>query len=411
MSIAEVNAAADQLLEQTKIILIARKKALIPPQNSFNVFSVLNMEADEVDTHSRILFDLLSPDGNHGMGDRFLREFFELVLGKPFRKDVTVCREHKINETDNYGRIDLLVEGKDFCYPIEVKIYAGDRFQQIKRYAQFAAKAQDSQVYYLTLDGHEPSKESTGGADSFICLSFGEHIRPWLVRCGEIAWQNPAVSGTLQQYIHLVDKLTRRNEEDVFMDIVRKTVGLSRENYEAAAAIEKSLEPLRVEMMRQVFREIEEHIGSRLQKCSSSYEADAAEFYSSKRKKVWPSLTYLVKRCADLTIAFRVEVDWNLFCGFVFYDNNHAQVPARAEELIDAFESEEWKKLISSHSLKSWWLWWDYLLENPINFKELDGVYPELYDTKRHGEIMAEVFGQIDKLLDVSLKNGIFPAM
>ena len=370
------------------------------------MFSILNMETNEVDTHSRMLFELLSPTGSHGAGNRFLREFFELVLHKPFREDAAVYREYQIDEADNYGRIDLLVDGDNFCYPIEVKIHAGDQHQQIKRYAQFAAKARDHQVYYLTLDGHEPSEDSADGANNFICLSFREHIRPWLIRCGEIAWQTLAVAETIQQYIHLVDKLTRGSEEDPFMEIIQKMAGMSQENYEAAAAIEQSLESVRTEMMRRVFREIEEHIGSRLQKYSSSYEADAAQFYSSNRKKVWPSLTYTVKRCADLTIAFRIEVDWNLFCGFVFFDDNCAQVPERAKDLIDAFESEEWKELISTYTFKSWWLWWDYLPEDPINFKELNGIYPKLYDAKRHEEIMAEVFSRIDQLLDNSLETG-----
>lgn len=408
LRVAEINTAAVQLLEQAKIILDTREKVLKPATENFNMFSILNMETNEVDTHSRMLFELLSPSGSHGKGDRFLREFFELVLHKPFRENAVVYREYKIDEADNYGRIDLLVDGEGFCYPIEVKIYAGDQHQQIKRYAQFAAKAQDSQVYYLTLDGHEPSEKSTGGADNFACLSFGEHIRPWLVRCREISWQTPGVAETIQQYIHLVDKLTQSSEGDPFMEIIQKTVGMSQVNYKAATAIERTLEPLRAEMMRRVFREIEAHIGNRLQKYNSSYEADAEHFYSSNRKKVWPSLTYLVKRCGDLNVAFRTEADWEgkLSCGFVFFDDNYAQVPGRAKELIDAFESEEWRELISTYTFKDWWLWWDYLPEEPISFKALDGVYPELYDAKRHGEIMAEVFSKIDQLLDNSLETG-----
>ena len=113
-----------------------------------------------------------------------------------------------------------------------------------------------------------------------------------------------------------------------------------------------------------------------------------------------------MKRCGDLNIAFRVEADGELFCGFIFFDDNYAQVPGRAKELIGAFESNEWKELISTYTFNDWWLWWDYLPAEPINFKALDGVYPALYDAKRHGEIMAEVFARIDQLLDSSLETG-----
>lgn len=122
---AELDTVAIRLLEQSKIILDAREKTLAPLGASFNVFSILNMEANEVDTHSRILFELLSPDGSHGMGDRFLQEFFALVLRKTFQAGTAVHREYKIDGTDYYGRIDLLVEGPDFRYPIELKIYSG----------------------------------------------------------------------------------------------------------------------------------------------------------------------------------------------------------------------------------------------------------------------------------------------
>lgn len=122
---AEINTAAVQLLEQAKIILETREKVLKPATENFNMFSILNMEANEVDTHSRMLFELLSPGGSHERGNRFLREFFELVLHKPFQEDAIVYREYKIDEADNYGRIDLLVEGEGFCYPIEVKNLCG----------------------------------------------------------------------------------------------------------------------------------------------------------------------------------------------------------------------------------------------------------------------------------------------
>lgn len=62
------------------------------------------METDEVGTHSRMLFELLSPNGSHGMGSLFLREFFALVLKKPFREDAAVFRERDISGAGNYGR-------------------------------------------------------------------------------------------------------------------------------------------------------------------------------------------------------------------------------------------------------------------------------------------------------------------
>lgn len=68
LRVAEINTAAVQLLEQAKIILDTREKVLKPAAENFNMFSILNMETNEVDTHSKMLFELLSPSGSHGKG-------------------------------------------------------------------------------------------------------------------------------------------------------------------------------------------------------------------------------------------------------------------------------------------------------------------------------------------------------
>ena len=215
--------ALAQLLDQVAAILELRKKTRPIPGENFNVFSVMSMEAKEVDTHCRLLCELLSPNGSHGMGGCFLQAFFEIVLNKSYPGDafVSVYREYVIDhDDDNYGRIDLLIRGQGFCYPIEVKVYAGDQWEQIKRYARFASDAQDSQVYYLTLYGDAPSEDSLGGVNvsDIVCLSFAYDISKWLERCGELAWNVPSVAEIIRQYSKLLDKLTGNVRGDIFMD-------------------------------------------------------------------------------------------------------------------------------------------------------------------------------------------------
>ena len=45
----------------------------------FNIFDVLNLRTSEVRTHSAFLAELLNPNGNHGLGDRFLRVFISTI--------------------------------------------------------------------------------------------------------------------------------------------------------------------------------------------------------------------------------------------------------------------------------------------------------------------------------------------
>lgn len=401
------------LLEQAHSVLTLREKRAEAPGVRFNIFSVLGMETDEVNTHCRLLYELLCPDGCHGLGDQFLRAFFELVLRKPYAADTVVARERVIDACggQDYGRIDLVVEGKSFCYPIEVKIFARDQWRQVRRYAQYAARAQDSQVYYLTLDGHMPSEESMGGEGlpGLVCLSFSGDIRRWLLRCGELAWQAPAVAETVRQYVGLLDRLTGNGQEDEYMELIQRTVGLSQANYEAAAAIERVMASLRAEMMVQVFSEIEAHIGGRLRKLRATYQEDAARFYGQERKRVWPSLTYFIAQCGQYTIALHIEVEWKLYHGLIFFRGDFQQAPQEIGEIKDAFPGAAWQRLVTSLEPRDWWLWYKYLTEeSPIDFRHCDGRYSELFDPDRHRAILEEIFTQMDHDINTAQRTGMY---
>ena len=150
----------------------------------FNLIRLLGAETDEVKI-CRLLYELLSPRGSHSQGNKFLRLFCSMVLEKNFFKEVIassfVYREKAICDR---RRIDLFIEAGAYQFPIEVKIYAGDQKDQCKDYFQYA-KAPNGEkptMYYLTLDGHEPSDYSTGTEKSVhvVPLSFADDIIPWL---------------------------------------------------------------------------------------------------------------------------------------------------------------------------------------------------------------------------------------
>ena len=402
------------MLQQVANVLDMRNKVSKVSGDDFNIFSVLDMETDEVKTHTRLIYELLRPDGQHGMGQAFIEEFFRLVLRKPIPEYVSVKREYVINVLgdDEYGRIDLLLEGKDFCYPIEVKIYAGDQYRQIERYAAFARKAKDNQVYYLTLNGHEPSDGSIGKlkATSVECLSFASDIRNWLVRCGEIAWQSPAVSEIIRQYIWLIDKLTGNAQGDEYMEMIKNMVVISKENFQSAVAIENALKLVRTEMMQRVFSEIENHIGDRLRlfRPQNNY-VDLSKIYYESKRRVWPGLSYLLNTCGDYNIALRFEIEDNFYYGVVFFKNDWDQVPKEASKIIEAFSNDSWRKLIESYRGGDWWLWWKYLpsKDKLINFRHGNGCYSDLYDRAEHNKIMQEIFMEIDSQLESIKKTGL----
>lgn len=420
----QINAAMQSLLDQAKTILELRKQKKERPGEQFNVFTVLNMETDEVNTHSRLLYEFLRPDGSHGMGDQFLRIFFKVVLKKDYPQDgsVQVFRE-KIASAggEDLGRIDLLLEGSHFCYPIEVKIYAVDQDRQVERYMKYARSRKPdgaATVFYLTLDGHSPSNESMGDCtqDSIVYLSFESEILEWLKQCGEIAWQAPSISAIIQQYISLLEKLTGAKQEDEFMMLIQNMIQSSQSNYENAAAIAEGLIDARIAIMQKVFADVEKHVGDRLVQLGQNYKENAKEYYRrSKKDHPYPSLTYLLVKCDDLTIALRFEVDWNFGCGLVFYQGNFGsnpkQVPKMVHRLTDASESMEWKIFISGVKEKSdWWIDWVYLPGEEcdrLNFKLCNGIYPSLYDAHSYQTIMNHIYDEVDQYMEKLVQYGL----
>lgn len=403
------------LLRSTKTLLDIQQERQREQGGTFNIFSIL--KPDER-THCRVIYELLRPDGSHAMGDAFLRAFFETVLQEdyPMKGGVGVYREYAVSEADaempdgrNYGYIDLLVMGQGFCYPIEVKDGAVDQWLQVKRYARFAARrARHNRVYYLTMDGHHPSVESTGGDETLNvkCLSFDRHIRRWLMECERTAKGIPVLAGTIQQYIRLLDKRTGKG--DKFMDEIQTLVENSSGSFESALAIEQAVQAAKPKMMRHVFEDIETYIGNRLQKVpefdtGADYTERVQKFYDQKGSS-WPGLTYMVKKMNEATLAFRIEIGWYLYFGLISYDKSGAQIKKNTDAIKEAFSGPEWENITGEDFRKDWWLRWQYIMEGgtepdeqrELNFRSCKGLYLKLYDREGYQAIMERIYKQLD---------------
>lgn len=199
---------------------------------NFNVFKILGLSTSEVRLHSAFLAELLNPNGGHGAGDKFLKIFIEEISHKSngynnldFVFDTLSVKEVKVEkdigpvEDEHGGRIDICLEDEKGCYVIiENKIYAGDQSKQMKRYWNYAQEKCNKntnkyRLIYLTLDGHEPSKDSLVDlqSEAYICLSYNHDIIPWLNRCVELSVRQPLIRETIIQYIDILKILTYRD--------------------------------------------------------------------------------------------------------------------------------------------------------------------------------------------------------
>ena len=198
---------------------------------NFNIFSVLGLSTSEVRLHSAFLGELLNPEGDHGLGNKFLEAFLKMIINrvKPgFEIDTKSCKvdvELPIGEIpEDYsegGRIDLLIQdSQKNAIIIEKKIYADDQYKQLLRYHNWATK--NSQKYillYLTLYEKEPTEYSTDNQVDYKCISYKNNIIPWLQNCIGIAALHPNIREIIAQY-----KLNLDNILDIMSESTTKEI-------------------------------------------------------------------------------------------------------------------------------------------------------------------------------------------
>ena len=207
----------DLLMEISKICLIEQERMKHKQRKGdcFNVFNTLGLRSNEVRLHSAFLAELLNPDGNHGLKDAMLKEFLAAIGLK--RDYISNCNtnivERYIGERTETtgGRIDIILEDGEYAIIIENKIYAIDQYHQLLRYNNYGKQRfpKGFKLIYLTLDGHEASKDSLGDNEiDYHCISYKGHILNWLSKCVMLAYDKPLVRETISQYITLIKQIT-----------------------------------------------------------------------------------------------------------------------------------------------------------------------------------------------------------
>ena len=291
-----------KILKEIKPI-IENNKSIVKEKKAngelFNIFSLLNMEWDEVHTHSPFLAELLNPDGSHGAGNKFLNFFIkEMPLNNVDRTllqndSVTVKKEEYIGEVDykneTGGEIDLLLEFYDTNYAIiiENKISAGDQPAQLARYHNYAKKHYGNRftLYYLTLDGHDPDKSSTGKETEkhyWTNISYKNGIKNWLKMCLKDDNVANNVKVNIEQYIKIISKLT---DQEVGETMDSKIINLMLKNKEEVLEIYNYLDDWKCNLFKDEMKKIEQSTNCKF--IIPEDEDSAHPWIWTKRKKYW----------------------------------------------------------------------------------------------------------------------------
>ena len=264
----------NQLLKKVSEIVLKEKTLQEEKRkrgDNFNVFSVLGLQTSEVRLHSALIAELLRPDGDHGLGDKFMKAFLD-VLNKhyeePFCFDTESAKvevEHVIGpiseDYESGGRIDLFIQDKkNQSIIIENKINAEDQYRQMSRYYKYAqeleSKGGQVKLLYLTKEGGNQSFNSLGESDfDYTCISYKEDILDWLKKCIAISALHPIVRETIRQYIITLNNILSIMEYENKKEFIELLT--SPNNFETTLAILENAEAFYNQMIKDFISKLE----------------------------------------------------------------------------------------------------------------------------------------------------------
>jgi len=191
--------------------------------NNYNLLTAVLSPFDEVRMHSRMIYSLLNPSGEHFQGTLFLEKFLKILNVEGF--GVSDLNLDNCSVFKEYENIDLYITDGTKHIIIENKVHAGDQKNQIKRYIELIkkeheeAQAADILVLYLTLDGKIPSQWSLGclriqGNNIFRDESKEAHYKSIQYKAEIMAW--------LDECQHEVQNITNLNQAvAAYKDVVK----------------------------------------------------------------------------------------------------------------------------------------------------------------------------------------------
>ncbi len=359
---------AENLLQQTAQLNRKHAATAREERRAFNVFAMLRPEDDEVNLHSRFLFEVLNPRGTHGMGTTFLERFLAQAGLEDF--DVTTATVQR-----EYQNIDIFIANRvRQAVILENKINAEDQPQQLQRYYKAVRKEgyKNVKVLYLTLYGNAPSADSAGNLDEEILtlLSYADDVRDWLAACIEVAAPYPTVRETLQQYQWLVEKLTGQAGGRLLMDV--KALLRDEESLAAAISVSQALIEVKIEVLFAFWLSLEEKL--------KAAGFDSIEFLKYSRKKVEAYykkgrqdhglVLPLPELLGQETLACYIGVNFNrVYYGFIVLDGGHSVT----KEAYPGFVllSEILKSVDQSWTVGTYLIGWKYS-KRQIEFANFD---------------------------------------
>jgi PD-(D/E)XK nuclease superfamily len=369
-----------ELLAQATVLTTRYSSTRQAAGEAFNVFRILGLQRAEVRTHSAFLAELLNPAGSHGLGAVPLTLLLQQLGITDFQHAAGVrveVEKHIGFITPDYrrgGRIDLCLYPGDSSAPIfiENKIGAGDQKYQLLRYHSHDPSAH---LWYLTLDGADPSEYTTGAEVDKArvrSLSYATDIIPWLETCRKEAAPLPLVRETITQYIHLLRELTGQSTDRQLMNEIKQLLLRNSDNLANAQLLGQAFAELRAEVGQQIRQKLDVSLNALRRELTLPQYAEG---------------TVLALDAYTVHLKYDTDRD-GYYWGFPAYnaqgEGGHCKRP-----VFDAMA--DWLKTYDSGFRRSdWWIGW----VNPPGYARIDWCQPEevfrLADTGEQQKLAAE---------------------
>lgn len=319
-------ASMNQLLNEVQTISKTYNRIAEATGENFNIFSTLEVESDEVRTHSRFLAELLDPKGSHGQKDEFIKLFKDQFCNIEFdSKSAVVQTEYPIKQ----GRIDVfLKDGKNNIIIIENKIFAIEQEDQLMKYSQAFPDKKNRELFFLTLKGNESQFAST---DVYNSISYESDIIKWLEACKQKAVDIPILRETIAQYINLIKKLTNQNVNYTMSKEIVSRVLRDEESFDAYKKMIRS--------KKEVFKTIiNTKIIPTFETIANDYELNLTMDNNKKGRIFQFESDELNKNNVKIAFYFKKEKHKDFTFGFWLIDSEHYS--NKQEEIRNKFENQ-----------------------------------------------------------------------
>lgn len=348
------------LLNEVNIIRHRNEEKARANGSLFNIFTIANISTDETKV-CRVIKELIDPNSTHGQGAIFLQLFLKHVLHihdiftDLDYQQASVEREKHI---ENDRRIDIYIRIKDKLIPIEVKIYAADQYAQCSDYFKYA---QNSSLYYLTLDGHKPSKDSLKDLDisNIHTISFSNEIICWLYECLKLpsVIRISPIREILIQFIDTLKYITGQTEETMEKEI-QNVILKSKDNFKNAILISKAVSEASEDIKDKLFSTLDERIS---QKYNVHRLVNKNDF-TKLRGQEYPGISYKIGAASNhADFCIRLEIDkryHTMFSGIcTMNQNGSCEIKSSTTFTPDSILSGKWKQ-------GTYWLAWRYVYDD-----------------------------------------------